>query len=202
MTAMGAKHWGVRWPPLGRAYGYNSYVLERNGTRMLLACDSAPRRCSSARLEAARHRGLLDRGLRSVDSQSRQSRSRCGRCSSKAARATWCRFIGDVPALQGADGRTDAPADRRGRAARADRCRDTANRGGLELAGGGAAGCHRAASSHEAGMRQNESTRHQEMRRVAYVCRHSFHRLREIAEWPNSEGAGYACSRHSRAGLS
>ena len=41
VTAMGANHWGVRWPPLGRAYGYNSYVLERDGTRMLLACDSA-----------------------------------------------------------------------------------------------------------------------------------------------------------------
>jgi L-ascorbate metabolism protein UlaG (beta-lactamase superfamily) len=41
VTAMGAKHWGVRWPPMGRAYGYNSYVLERDGTRMLLACDTA-----------------------------------------------------------------------------------------------------------------------------------------------------------------
>ena len=41
VTAMGAKHWGVRWPPLGHAYGYNSYLLERDGTRMLLACDSA-----------------------------------------------------------------------------------------------------------------------------------------------------------------
>ena len=41
VTAMGAKHWGVRWPPIGRAYGYNSYLLERGGTRMLLACDSA-----------------------------------------------------------------------------------------------------------------------------------------------------------------
>ncbi|HVA84479.1 MAG TPA: MBL fold metallo-hydrolase [Candidatus Binataceae bacterium] len=41
VTAMGAKHWGVRWPPMGRAYGFNSYVLERGGTRMLLACDSA-----------------------------------------------------------------------------------------------------------------------------------------------------------------
>jgi L-ascorbate metabolism protein UlaG (beta-lactamase superfamily) len=41
ITAMGARHWGVRWPPLGRAYGYNSYLLERGGARMLLACDSA-----------------------------------------------------------------------------------------------------------------------------------------------------------------
>jgi L-ascorbate metabolism protein UlaG (beta-lactamase superfamily) len=41
VTAMGARHWGVRWPPMGRAYGYNSYLLERNGARMLLACDSA-----------------------------------------------------------------------------------------------------------------------------------------------------------------
>jgi L-ascorbate metabolism protein UlaG (beta-lactamase superfamily) len=41
VTAMGAKHWGVRWPPMGRAYGYNSYLIERGGTRMLLACDTA-----------------------------------------------------------------------------------------------------------------------------------------------------------------
>jgi len=41
VSAMGARHWGVRWPPFGRAYGYNSYVLERGGVRMLLACDSA-----------------------------------------------------------------------------------------------------------------------------------------------------------------
>jgi L-ascorbate metabolism protein UlaG (beta-lactamase superfamily) len=40
VTAMGARHWGQRWP-LGRHYGFNSYLLERNGHRMLLACDSA-----------------------------------------------------------------------------------------------------------------------------------------------------------------
>jgi L-ascorbate metabolism protein UlaG (beta-lactamase superfamily) len=41
VAAMGARHWGVRWPPMGRAYGYNSYLLGRDGTRMLVACDSA-----------------------------------------------------------------------------------------------------------------------------------------------------------------
>jgi len=41
VTAMGARHWGRRWPPYGTAYGFNSYVLERDGLRMLLACDSA-----------------------------------------------------------------------------------------------------------------------------------------------------------------
>src|SRR5579885_741866 len=42
VTAMGARHWGKRWPPpLGNNYGFNSYVLERDGVRMLLACDSA-----------------------------------------------------------------------------------------------------------------------------------------------------------------
>jgi len=41
VTAMGARHWGKRWPPFGRAYGFNSYVLARDGHRMLLACDSA-----------------------------------------------------------------------------------------------------------------------------------------------------------------
>lgn len=41
VTAMGARHWGKRWPPYGRNYGFNSYVLEKNGVRTLLACDSA-----------------------------------------------------------------------------------------------------------------------------------------------------------------
>ncbi|MGH7247457.1 MAG: MBL fold metallo-hydrolase, partial [Pseudomonadota bacterium] len=41
VTAMGARHWGKRWPPFGKEYGFNSYLLERNGHRMLLACDSA-----------------------------------------------------------------------------------------------------------------------------------------------------------------
>lgn len=41
ITAMGARHWGKRWPPFGSAYGFNSYVLEREHRRMLLACDSA-----------------------------------------------------------------------------------------------------------------------------------------------------------------
>jgi L-ascorbate metabolism protein UlaG (beta-lactamase superfamily) len=40
VTAMGANHWGKRWP-WGRTYGFNSYVLEKNGHSMLLACDSA-----------------------------------------------------------------------------------------------------------------------------------------------------------------
>ncbi|MBV8055793.1 MAG: MBL fold metallo-hydrolase [Deltaproteobacteria bacterium] len=40
VSAMGANHWGKRWP-WGREYGFNSYVLEKNGRRMLLACDSA-----------------------------------------------------------------------------------------------------------------------------------------------------------------
>ncbi len=41
IRAMGARHWGRRWPPFGADYGFNSYVLEKNGRRMLLACDSA-----------------------------------------------------------------------------------------------------------------------------------------------------------------
>jgi len=41
IRAMGARHWGRRWPPLGETYGFDSYVLEKNGHRMLLACDSA-----------------------------------------------------------------------------------------------------------------------------------------------------------------
>jgi L-ascorbate metabolism protein UlaG (beta-lactamase superfamily) len=40
VIAMGANHWGKRWPG-GRTYGFNSYLLEKNGRRMLLACDSA-----------------------------------------------------------------------------------------------------------------------------------------------------------------
>ncbi|HTT77032.1 MAG TPA: MBL fold metallo-hydrolase [Candidatus Binataceae bacterium] len=41
VTAMGARHWGKRWPPYGTDYGFNSYVLNRDGHRMLYACDSA-----------------------------------------------------------------------------------------------------------------------------------------------------------------
>jgi len=41
IRAMGARHWGRRWPPFGEDYGFNSYVLEKNGARTLLACDSA-----------------------------------------------------------------------------------------------------------------------------------------------------------------
>jgi len=41
VRAMGAAHWGKRWPPYGVTYGFNSYVLEKNGHRMLIACDSA-----------------------------------------------------------------------------------------------------------------------------------------------------------------
>ena len=41
IRAMGARHWGRRWPPFGEDYGFNSYVLEKNGHRILLACDSA-----------------------------------------------------------------------------------------------------------------------------------------------------------------
>ncbi|HEY6393970.1 MAG TPA: MBL fold metallo-hydrolase [Candidatus Binataceae bacterium] len=40
VTAMGARHWGKRWP-WGSEYGFDSFVLEKNGARMLLACDSA-----------------------------------------------------------------------------------------------------------------------------------------------------------------
>jgi L-ascorbate metabolism protein UlaG (beta-lactamase superfamily) len=41
ITAMPARHWGKRWPPFGRTYGFNSYVIEKEGHRMLIACDSA-----------------------------------------------------------------------------------------------------------------------------------------------------------------
>jgi L-ascorbate metabolism protein UlaG (beta-lactamase superfamily) len=41
ITAMGAHHWGKRWPPYGMTYGFDSFVLEKDGRRMLLACDSA-----------------------------------------------------------------------------------------------------------------------------------------------------------------
>ena len=41
ITAMGAHHWGKRWPPFGTDYGFDSFVLEKDGHRMLLACDSA-----------------------------------------------------------------------------------------------------------------------------------------------------------------
>jgi L-ascorbate metabolism protein UlaG (beta-lactamase superfamily) len=40
ITAMGARHWGRRWP-WEADRGYNSYVIEKDGVRMLVACDSA-----------------------------------------------------------------------------------------------------------------------------------------------------------------
>ncbi len=40
ITAMGARHWGRRWP-WGPDRGYNSYVIEKDGVRMLIGCDSA-----------------------------------------------------------------------------------------------------------------------------------------------------------------
>jgi L-ascorbate metabolism protein UlaG (beta-lactamase superfamily) len=40
ITAMGARHWGSRWP-WEDDRGYNSYVIEKDGVRMLIACDSA-----------------------------------------------------------------------------------------------------------------------------------------------------------------
>ena len=40
VTALGATHWGKRWP-WGRTYGYNSYLLEKNGRRVFVGCDSA-----------------------------------------------------------------------------------------------------------------------------------------------------------------
>jgi L-ascorbate metabolism protein UlaG (beta-lactamase superfamily) len=40
IRAMGANHWGKRWP-WGADYGFDSYLLEKDGVRMLLACDSA-----------------------------------------------------------------------------------------------------------------------------------------------------------------
>ncbi|HUO05930.1 MAG TPA: MBL fold metallo-hydrolase [Candidatus Binataceae bacterium] len=41
IRAMGARHWGRRWPFPGQDYGFNSYVIDKDGHRMLLACDSA-----------------------------------------------------------------------------------------------------------------------------------------------------------------
>src|SRR5579871_3066085 len=41
ISAMGARHWGRRWPPYGTDYGFDSFVLEKEGHRMLIACDSA-----------------------------------------------------------------------------------------------------------------------------------------------------------------
>jgi len=40
ITAFGAKHWGRRLP-WGKDRGFNSYILEKDDIRMLLACDSA-----------------------------------------------------------------------------------------------------------------------------------------------------------------
>src|SRR5258708_23408209 len=39
IRAMGARHWGRRWPPFGEDYGLNSYVLEKDARRSRLAGD-------------------------------------------------------------------------------------------------------------------------------------------------------------------
>jgi L-ascorbate metabolism protein UlaG (beta-lactamase superfamily) len=41
ISAMGARHWGKRWPPYGADYGFDSFVIEKDRRRMLIACDSA-----------------------------------------------------------------------------------------------------------------------------------------------------------------
>jgi L-ascorbate metabolism protein UlaG (beta-lactamase superfamily) len=41
ITAMGAHHWGKRWPPYGMDYGFDSFVIEKDGHRMFIGCDSA-----------------------------------------------------------------------------------------------------------------------------------------------------------------
>ena len=138
MTAMGAKHWGVRWPPMGRAYGYNSYVLERDGTRMLLACDSAftplfETLASNPPDIAAFSIAAYDPWIRNHANPG----AGVGDVPAKRRALPGADSLGDFPALQGADGRTDAPADGGGRAPRRSR-RDTPDRGRLEPAGDGA----------------------------------------------------------------
>ena len=76
VTAMAANHWGKRWPPWGVDYGFNSYVLECAGHRMLLACDSAYTDAFAALAEpSVRRCRVLDRRLRSMDSLPRESRA-------------------------------------------------------------------------------------------------------------------------------
>src|SRR5260370_37017347 len=41
IRAMGARHWGKRWPPFGADYGFNGSVLGEGGRRMLVACNGA-----------------------------------------------------------------------------------------------------------------------------------------------------------------
>jgi hypothetical protein len=117
VTAMGAKHWGVRWPPIGRAYGYNSYVLEGGGARMLLACDSAFTPLFTSLASHPPDIAAFDRRLRSLDSPSRQSRAGLDDVPAERSALPGADPLGNIQAFQRTYGRTDAPLAGSGRTA-------------------------------------------------------------------------------------
>ena len=134
IRAIGARHWGRRWPMFGGDYGFNSYVLEKNGHRMLLACDSAQtnlfaRLASTPPDVAAFSIGAYDPWINNhanpeqVWAMFQETRRPLSHSHS----------LGHVQAVQGADARTAATANRRRRQS-AGSNRDSSNRRKLDAA--------------------------------------------------------------------
>ena len=134
IRAMGARHWGRRWPPFGEGYGFNSYVLEKNGRRMLLACDSAQTDLFASLAStppdvAAFSIGAYDPWIL----QSCKSRTGLGDVPADARPLPHSHSLGHVQAVEGADARTAATTNRRRRRSAGSNC-DTSNRRNLDSA--------------------------------------------------------------------
>ncbi len=114
ITAMGARHWGRRWP-WGTDYGFNSYLLEKDGYRMLLGCDSA----YTDLFASLRANPPEVRGFRSerMTPGSEPGQSRAGLVDVPADRRAIPRSdsLGHVQAIAGADGGAAATSDCRRR---------------------------------------------------------------------------------------
>jgi Beta-lactamase superfamily domain len=95
VRAMGARHWGRRWPPFGADYGFNSYVLEKTVAGCCLRV-TAPTPIFSARLPRIRPTWLRSQSGPMIPGFGiTPIRSRCGRCLGRRTRTGWCRFTGE-----------------------------------------------------------------------------------------------------------
>ncbi len=111
-----------------------SYVLEKNGHRMLLACDSANTDLFAAvARQSSRDRGILDRRVRPVDRQSCESGTGLVDVPADGSALPGSDSLGHVQTFKGADGRAATTVDRGGgRSAGADR--STQNRWNVDPA--------------------------------------------------------------------
>jgi len=134
MTISGDRraHWGKRWP-WGQTYGYNSYVLEKNGHRVML--DATARRLACSR--TSRRIRPTSRSFRSalttVDLESRESRAGVVDVPADARALSAADSLGHVQVVERADEHADAKIDRGGRL-RAEPNRAARNRRHLDAA--------------------------------------------------------------------